>query len=433
MQAEIIKEEGLVRTMSLTLPAEKLEQGIQQKVSQLKQKVSLAGFRPGKVPEDVIKQHYATSLLNEAGSDLMKESFFKLAVDRNINLAGIRAIEPKQLAFGKDLVFEVRYEVFPEVKINSSPNNKLERIKSEVTESDVQAMVETMRQSKANLADAIIGVPATRDHVVIIDYEIDNGQKQEDLAVDLAGTFPSPNFVTALVGMREGDGKSIQDRIRNDRNEEQEVTFHIKLKKVQRKILPELDKDFYSQYGVDNEKDFYAQIRTSMQLQLNLAIKQLVRNNVYELLLAEHKELEAPSTQVEREAYRLRDQLIDQFQKQSQSNRSIDKEKLPLKMFTKEAEKKVKVGMLLSELAQQNKINVTDDQLDNRIAEIASTYQEPAKVKEYYKNNEQLREHLKSELLEEKVIEKFLTQIKIEDKPLSYREVMEMANKPKDG
>ena len=430
MQAEIIKEEGLVRIMSLTLPAEKLEQGIQQKISQLKQKVSLAGFRPGKVPENVIRQHYATSLLNEVGGDLMKETFFNLAVARDINLAGIRAIEPKQLAFGKDLIFEVSYELFPEIKINLSPNTKLERVRAEVTEGDVQIMVEAMRESKASLADTVIGVPATRDHVVVIDYHMGDGRRQENLALDLAKDFPSPHFVAALVGMREGDIKPIQDRVRNDKHEERDVTFHVKIRKVQRKILPELDEDFYSQYGIDNAKDFYAQVKKGMQLQLNHTIKRLVRKSVFELLLAEHKELEAPSTQVEREANRLRDQWIDMHQRRTQPNSPLDKEQVPLRTFIAEAKEKVKVGMLLIELAQQNKISITDDQLETRITEMASSYQEPARAEEYYKKNEQAREDLRVGMLEEKVIEHFLTQIKVEDTLLSYSEAMEMAKEP---
>lgn len=432
MQSQIIKEDGLTRTMSLTLPAQELEKGIQQKVSQMQRKVSLAGFRPGKVPEDVIKQHYATSLLNEVGGDLMKNSFLKLAVDQEINLAGIKMMEPKQLAFGKDFIFEVSYEVFPVIKINSSLTGKVERIRARVEEADIQAMVEAMRRSKATLADTIIGAPASRDNVVVIDYEVDNKPPVEDVAVDLAGSLPSPHFVAALVGMKEGDSKSIEDRVQDDKNEERRVTFHIRVKKVKRKVLPQLDNSFYRQYGVENERDFYARIKKDMEFELNLAVQRLMRRRIYELLLAEHKELEAPATQVEREAHRLRHQIARQLEQQAQGANAVDKQKLPLELFMEEAEKKVKVGMLLVELAQQNKISVTDEQVKDRITKIASTYQDPAKVEEYYQKNEQLREHIKNDLLEDRVIEDFLTRIKVEDRQLSYQEVMDMATKRKN-
>ena len=418
--------------MSLTLPAKELEQSIDKKISQLKRKVSIAGFRKDKVPPDIVRQHYGDRLLSEAGNDLMRDSFLKVIMDEKINLAGVRGMEPKQLAFGKDFIFEVNYEILPKVDLRS-PAGKIEKIIGEIREEDVDEVIEKMRRSRMTLENAIIGVPACEEHIVTLDYEsepLSEGGKKtfnKDVVIDLSASFPEPRFIAALIGMKEGDRKSF--RLMNE--EKKERIFHVTMKKVQRKVIPELDGVFYKQFGMDNdEKGFRAQVRKGMEHELGLATKQLLKERAYEALLAEHENLEVPETQVQREMQKMRDEIAQQLARRTGEKELADENEKLTKIFRAQAEKKVKLGLLLVELAQKHAIQIQDEQVEERIKEIASSYQQPTKVEEHYRKNKELQEQVKNALLEEKTIETFLMSTNLEEKTHSYHAVMELINKP---
>lgn len=445
MQLQVIKEEGLVRVISLTLPAAKLEESVNRRIAQLKQQISLAGFRKGKVPADLIRRQYGRTLLNEAGSDLMRDSFLKTAVEREIKLAGIRAMEPKQLAFGKDFIFEVSYEIFPKLRLYESADATVERITATVTDQDVIDMMERLRWKRATLADA--AKAAGSDDVVTIDYEMEvlgekeaTKEKRSNVQVDLSAQWRIPRIVSALIGMKAGETKSVKDELPKGEREGKDgdakksyVIFHITVKKVQHRVLPELNESFLRQYGIDGtESDFRAQIKRNMTLELNTALRSLLKERTYEVILASHKEFKVPETQVENEAARLRGLVMQQVVQQTSGKKVPEKEDLPLNMFRGRAERNVKVSLLLVELVKKNDIKVEDGQLEERIQEIASTYQDPARVRDHYSKDEKLRERIRNDLMEERAVECYLEKIKVTEKQLSYKEVMTLINKNPD-
>ena len=424
-----------MKVVSLTLPAAQLEECVNRHIAKLKQRVSIAGFRPGKVPPDIIRRQYGETLLNEVGSDLMRSSFLKTAVEKDIKLAGVRAMKPKQLAFGKDFVFEVSYEVFPNIEIEEPSKSSVEIITAGVKEQDVETMIENMREGRAELIETDTTVSA--DSVVLVDYEMEVPSeaaktKKENQNIDLSAQLPSPHIGASLIGKKKGEEVFVKDKLPLETEKgEKDVMLRMTIKKVQRKELPPLDESFFLQYGVrGTENDFRAQIRKNMEFELSARLKNISKERVYEAILAPHQNLKVPETQIAFEARQIRDEIVQQITKQTKKTPREDE--LPLDMFRPQAERKVKASLLLLELVKKNDIKVDDALVQRKIAALAAVYREPARVIKYYNKNEKLLEQLKNSLLEEKAIEHFLSQVMISKKELSYKEVMEMTDRKPD-
>lgn len=452
----LIKEDGLSKTVSLTLPFTELRQGIDKKLERLAKTVSIAGFRQGKVPTDIIKQKYGRSLLSEVAEDLMKDHFLKMAVAKHIKLAGVISMEPKQLDFNKDFIFEVSYEVYPEVDVTISPTTKFEKITAEVTQEDINYTIKDMRIRAAKYEDVLFGVEARNEHIAIIDFEAvttDNEKQkfsQENMTVEIDSTYPSPQFVNQIKGMKEGEQKSFQDKVKlniqsnqvqsdGQRNQdanpnnaavsEKEATFNVRVKKLQKRVLPEVNQDFFKLYGVTgSEKEFQEQIRKNMEYELNLALSRIQYHKVADIVLNMNKKLEVPATHIEREAERMRDTALQRWQQLIKGRSAPSKDKLPLDLFRQKAEEKIRTGLFLGELAKKEKLKPSEEQVVSNIRLLAQTYENPDEVEKQYQNNQTLKEQVYNKLLEDMAMDKFMSKLEINEKKVSYKEALSVSS-----
>ena len=446
---DIIKEDGLNITVSLTLPFTELQKGIDKKILQLTKTASVAGFRKGKVPIDVIKQKYAKSLLGEVADDVMKDHFLQLAIDKNIKLAGVISMQPKQLDFDKDFTFEVNYEVYPSVEVTITPNTQLEKVSAKVTEDDINRTIEDMRSRTAKYEDALIGVEAKDEHIAIIDFDAETTDAEKkkfssnDMSVDLSTQHPSANFVAQVKGMKDGEQKSFTDKVKlrvddnkgegseaSEEIQEREALFNVRLKKLQRKVLPEVNNDFFKKYGVEgDEKEFRSQVRKNMEFELNSAINRIKYHKLTAIILDNNKGLEVPSTQINREASRMRDEAIQRWSQLMGGQRAPEPDKLPLDLFKEKAAEKIKAGLFIGEFARKENLVPSEEQVNVSIKKLSETYENPKEVEKQYQQNDALKEQVRNKLLEDMAMDKFIGLLDVTEREVTYQEAMAISAK----
>ena len=443
---EFVKEDlpdkdGLRQRINLTLPYEKIASSVDSKLLKFAQKAKIAGFRPGKAPQDVIRRQYGDAVLRDVAEDAIKETFLKLAVDKKINLAGVLAIEPKELEFGKDLTYQIDYEIYPQIDAQVPKDLGLEIINSEVTKEDVDKTIEEMRYRAAKYEDSIIGVEASEEHLAVVNYTAQTNEIQshsfsaKELRVDLSKEYPSAEFVAAIKGMKAEQEKNFVAKVplnmaaREGKQEEviqeKEVSFQLKLNKLQKPILPKLNQDFFKIYGVHGtEDDFRRQVRNHMEYELGNTLSRLKYRAITKAIVKSNKIAEVPSTQVTREASRMRDAAVKLWSDMSGGKSAPDLDKIGLDSFKEMAAEKIKAGLFLGELAKDEQ--VSDEELDSRIEEFATVHDDPARIRKEYKENEELRQQIRNKILEDKAMAKFISMAGVKEKKMKYSEVLAM-------
>lgn len=438
----------LMRKITITLPYKDLDTKVSNKLSNLAKQAKVAGFRPGKAPIDVVKQQYGEELLKEVATGLMKECFLKLAIEQQIKLAGVLSIQEKVLAFDKDFIYEVEYEVYPEIDVAVPKDLNLEIVVADVSDEDIDNTIEDMRKKMARYEDTIIGIDAKPEHLAVVSYTAMTNDTEgqtfsaDGISVDLSTDHPSAEFVAAIIGMKAGEQKHFTAKVTLSLNkdlgdanqatdtapkmEEREVNFKLTLDKLQRRILPEVNQDFFKQYGVDgSEKDFREQLKTHMTFELQRAISRIKYKSIAKSILETHKDLQVPNTQLMREASRMRDATIKMWSDMSGDKNTPDRDSISLDMFKDMAYEKISAGLFLSELAKSESLTPSATEVEEAIATLTSSYDE--QEKKQYQESEEFREQIYNKLLEEKAMDKFIAIAGAQEKRVKYQEALAMS------
>lgn len=431
MQVSIETTSGLERRLTVGVPAEQVENEVEKRLKQAAQNVRINGFRKGKVPMNVVKQRYGQGVRQEVVGDVISRSFYEAVQKENVKPAGQPSIEAKQLAAGKDLEYVATFEVYPTVALGEFNGYEITRVKAEVTEADIDNMVEVLRKHQATwkvvdraaaLEDQVnINFTGTKDGVEFA------GGKAENQNLVLGSKTMIPGFEDGIVGLKAGEEKVIQVTFPEDYQAEElkgaAVEFAIKVNTVSEIELPELKKEFFIKFGVEKggEKQFRKEVKSNMDRELANAIKNKTKTQVMNALLASHSP-ELPKALVASEIDVLRNQMLQRFggQQQNFDVKSI----LPDSMFAEEAERRVALGLIVGEVVKSSKLKPDAKLVKSMIEEIASTYQDPQEVVDYYASNRELTAGIESAVLEDQVVEHILSQAKVTDEESSYDDVI---------
>lgn len=433
MQVSIETTSGLERRLTVGVPAEQVENEVEKRLKQAAQNVRINGFRKGKVPMNVVKQRYGQGVRQEVVGDVISRSFYEAVQKENVKPAGQPSIEAKQLAAGKDLEYVATFEVYPTVALGEFNGYEITRVKAEVTEADIDNMVEVLRKHQATwkvvdraaaLEDQVnINFTGTKDGVEFA------GGKAENQNLVLGSKTMIPGFEDGIVGLKAGEEKVIQVTFPEDYQAEElkgaAVEFAIKVNTVSEIELPELKKEFFIKFGVEKggEKQFRKEVKSNMDRELANAIKNKTKTQVMNALLASHSP-ELPKALVASEIDVLRNQMLQRFggQQQNFDVKSI----LPDSMFAEEAERRVALGLIVGEVVKSSKLKPDAKLVKSMIEEIASTYQDPQEVVDYYASNRELTAGIESAVLEDQVVEHILSQAKVTDEESSYDDVIKV-------
>jgi len=409
MQVSVETTQGLERRLTITVPAENVETEVKKRLQQLSKTQRIDGFRAGKVPVSVINKRFGPAVRQEVAGEVMQRNYIEAIVAEKINPAGAPSFAPKSLEAGKDLEFTATFEVYPEVEVQGLDKIAVEKPAVTVTDEDLANMLETLRKQHASWADVDAAAGendrVTVDFVGTIDGEEFEGGKAEDFPLELGQGRMIPGFEDNIVGKKAGE-EVVAD-----------VTFP---EKVEAQELPELSEEFATKFGVteggvDALKE---EVKKNMTRELDQAVKANVKDQAIKGLL-ENNEIEVPKALIDQEVDALRQQAAQRF-----GGDAKNMPELPAELFHEQAVTRVKTGLLLGEVIKANDIKVDDEKVEALIATVASAYEDPTEVVEYYKANDQLMQQMRNVAMEEQAVEAILAKANVSDVEKAFDDIM---------
>lgn len=429
MQVSVETTQGLERRATIVVPAEKIDSEVKKQVQQEARRARIDGFRPGKVPVSVIEKRYGQAIRQDVAMQTMQQQYVEAMIQEKLNPAGAPKFEPKTNEKGKDLEFVAIFEVYPEVELKDLEKVEVEKPAAEVTEADVDNMLETLRGQHAGWKE--VKRKAKKDDRVTIDFagsidgEAFDGGKADDFALEMGQGRMIPGFEDGIQGMKTGEEKNIEVTFPEDYHAEnlkgKKADFAITVKKVEEKELPELTDEFVAQFGITEGgvDALRAEVKKNMERELKSAVNNKVKQQVIKGLLAANNDVDVPSALKEQEVNALRQQALQRF-----GDNAKNMPELPAELFEEQAKERAQVGILLGEVIRGNELKVDDAKVKELIETTASAYEDPQEVIEYYNSNEQLMQQVRNMALEEQAIELILEKAKVSEKSMSFDEVM---------
>lgn len=420
--------QGLERRVTITIPAAEVENAVREELKRASRNVRIDGFRKGKVPAQIVEKRFGASIRQDVLNDLLPRHFFDLAFKEKLNLAGRPTFAVESFEDGKDVVFTATFEVYPEVELKGLENIKVEKPVVEITEADVDNMVEVLRKQQATWAESADAAKAddrvTIDFVGSIDGVEFDGGKASDFVLAMGQGRMIPGFEDGIVGKKAGEQFDINVKFPEEYHAEnlkgKDAKFAITLKKVENQVLPELTDEFVAKFGPNTKTvaDLRTEIQKNMERELKNALVSRVKQQVIDGLIAENA-IDVPAAAVDQEIDVLREQAAQRF-----GGNAKQAAQLPRELFEEQAKRRVQVGLLFSAVIKANELKADEDRVKAMIADIASAYEQPAEVVEFYAKNAELTNNVRNVVLEEQAVDAVLAKAQVTEKKASFDEIM---------
>jgi trigger factor len=442
MRVAVETTSGLERRLTVGVPAERVDQAVDQRLKDAAKNVRLPGFRPGKVPMRVMKQRFGAGVRQEVLGEVISQSFQEAVVSEKLRPAGQPKIEARNFDAGKDVEYTATFEIFPNIEIKTVADFAVKKPVAEVGEADVDTIIDVFRKQQG--AMVVVDRAAEDGDTVVIDFvgtrdgEAFEGGSAEGTSLQLGSGRMIPGFEDGIVGMSAGDEKTLDLTFPEDYQSEDlqgaAVQFAITVKEVKALELAPLDEKLFAAYGVEEggEAVFREEVQKNMERELRSAVDNHVKQQVMDAVLSVHSDLDIPGSLVKQEIDNMRRQMFQQFGGGVQQDMDLSSI-LPDEMFTERADRRVRLGLLLAEMIDQLGIKADSKKVREMIEDIASTYQEPEEVINwYYSENDQLAA-VESRVLEDSVVEKLLESAVIEEESCSYQDALATARASQEG
>ncbi|MEN5280751.1 trigger factor [Serratia marcescens] len=428
MQVSVETTQGLGRRLSITVPADTIKQAVKKELINAAKSVRIDGFRKGKVPMNIVEQRYGASVRQDVLGEAMQRSFVDAIIKEKINPAGAPNYVPGEYKEGEDFTFAVEFEVYPEVELKGLENIEVEKPVVEVNDEDVDAMLDTLRKQQATWKETDRAAEAedrvTVDFTGSIDGEEFEGGKASDFVLAMGQGRMIPGFEEGLVGHKAGDEFSIDVNFPEDYHAEnlkgKAAKFAIVLKKVEERELPELTEEFIKRFGVADGSvaGLRTEVRKNMERELKGAVRNRIKSQAIEGLVSAN-EIDVPAALIDGEIDVLRRQAAQRFG--GNEKQALE---LPRELFEEQAKRRVVVGLLLGEVISTNDLKADEDRVKTLIEEMASAYEDPSEVIEFYSKNKELMNNMRNVALEEQAVEALLAKAKVTEKATTFSELM---------
>ncbi|STX29639.1 trigger factor [Legionella beliardensis] len=432
MQVSVETLNGLERKVTVSVPTEKVEEEVNLRLRSLARKVKVAGFRPGKVPMNIVQSRYSDSVREEVAREMVQSTLYEALQSNELIPAGAPYIEPEQLESGKDFRYSAIFEIFPEIKIKELENPKIELVRAEVKDSDVQAMLDKLREQNKEWQET--SKPAAKDDKVVIDFEgfLDDkpfdGGSAKDYELILGSNSMIPGFEDQIIGGNVGEPFDIKVKFPESYNHQdlagKEALFKITIKKVLTGELPELNDEFAEKFNIKEGglEALRKDIKENMARELERRVNSMNRERIFDKLL-EINQFDLPKALVDQEIEHLKHDMYHRlFGHEHSDNEQIPD--FPRNLFEKQANRRVHLGLLLSEYIKQHKLAANKERVDAMIDKLAKAYEKPEELRNWYYSKKENLAEIEALVTEELVAEKISEHAKIIEKDQSYDEVM---------
>ncbi|HXD08028.1 MAG TPA: trigger factor [Burkholderiaceae bacterium] len=423
----------LERRITLTLSADVINNEVESRLKRLAKTVKADGFRPGKVPMSVVAQRYGYSVQYEVMNDKVGEAFNRAAGEAQLRVAGAPRISEKEGAPAGELSFDATFEVYPEVKIGELGGAEIERVNTAVTEAAIDRTLDILRKQRRTFAQRPAAEGAADADRVTIDFEgkIDGtpfeGGKAEGFQFILGEGRMLEAFEKAVRGMKSGQSKTFPLAFPADYHGKdvagKEADFLVTLKKVEAQQLPEIDDAFAKSLGIADGTVDALRADVKKNLEREVKFRVIARNKAAVMdALVKVSELDLPKALVENEVARLTDSARADLKQRGVKD--ADKAPIPPELFTGQAEKRVRLGLVVAELVRKHELQAKPEQIKAHIEEMSQSYEKPEEVMRWYFSDPQRLGEVEAVVIENNVTDYVLSHAKVTDKALEFDELM---------
>ena len=419
--------------LSLKLESKLLQDQFNKKILQQQRDSNLKGYRKGKAPKDVIEQYYGEQITAQIIYEEMANTFYKKISEEKISVVGQPALNPSSMDIKKDIKFDAIFEVYPEFSLKKFSTIKYKKPIATLKDSDLDKSILEMRKRFGNLEkveEAVAdGLYAKVDFEGYLNDELFEGGAAKDYLIEIGSNNMIPGFEEGLIGLKANEEKelnlSFPDVYHADDLKGKEVKFKVKINEVLQTLLPELNKDFFTKIGIDveTEEEFKIDLKGKLEKDLEVSLKRKVKERIFDSL-EKLNPIEIPSAMVIAESENLRKAAVQQM---GMDVSKIKDEEFPLENFTENATKRVRLGVILNKIIEDNDLKSDAEVVKSLIDERASGFKDSEQYRNWIYGNEEQLKNIESLALEEQVTELLISQSKSEDENLSFEEVMTMS------
>ena len=425
--------EKLERKITLTLPVGTIQSEVDSRLKKLARTVKMDGFRPGKVPMNVVAQRYGYSVHYEVMNDKVGEAFAVAANEAKLRVAGQPRISEKEGAPEGDLVFDAVFEVYPEVKIADLSQASIEKVSANVSDAAIDKTVDILRKQRRTFAQRALDAPAQDGDRATIDFEgkVDGetfaGGKAEDFQFLIGDGQMLKEFEEAVRGMKSGDSKTFPLNFPADYHGKEvagkQADFLVTVKKLEAAHLPEVNEALAKSLGIADAtvEGLRADIKKNLEREVKFRVLARNKNAVMDALIAS-AELDLPNSSVQAEL----DRMIESARADLKQRgiKDADKAPIPDDVFRPQAEKRVRLGLVVAELVRANQLQAKPDQLKSHIEELAASYEKPQDVVRWYLSDNRRMAEVEAVVIENNVTEFVLSKAKVTEKAIPFDELM---------
>lgn len=425
--------EKLERRITLTLSADTIKSEIDARLRKLAKTVKADGFRPGKVPMSVVSQRYGYSVHYEVMNDKVGEAFSKAANEAQLRVAGQPRISEKDGAPEGELAFDATFEVYPEVRIGDLSASEVERISTEVTEPAIDKTLDILRKQRRTFAQRPAADGAADEDRVTIDFEgkidgvpFDGGQAEAFQFILGEGRMLEA-FEKAVRGMKTGESKTFPLQFPADYQGKdvagKEADFLVTLKKIEGQHLPEINEAFAKSLGIQDAtvEGLRSDIKKNLEREVKFRVIARNKSAVMDALV-KAAELDVPKALVDGEVERMVANARADLKQRG--IKDAETAPIPAEMFTEQATRRVRLGLVVAELVRANKLQARPEQITAHIDEMAQSYEKPEEVKRWYFGDRQRLAEVEAVVIENNVTEFVLAQAKVSEKSVAFDELM---------
>jgi trigger factor len=425
--------EKLERRITLTLPAQEINNEVESRLKKLSRTVKADGFRPGKVPMSVVAQRYGYSVQYEVMNDKVGQAFASAANEAKLRVAGPPRITQKDEAPEGQIAFDATFEIYPEVSIGDLSSIEVERVSTEVTEAAIDKTIDILRRQRRTFAQRPAAEGAAETDRVTIDFEgkIDGepfaGGKAEGFQFIIGEGQMLEQFDKAVRGMRTGESKTFPLQFPEDYHGKdvagKEADFMVTMKKIEAQHLPEVDAGFAKSLGIADASVDALRADVKKNLEREVKFRVLARNkNAVMDALVKAAELDLPKSLVQNELERMVQAARADLKQRGVKD--AENAPIPADLFQPQAERRVRLGLVVAELVRVNNLQAKPDQLQKHIEEMAQSYEKPAEVVRWYLSDRQRMQEVEAVVIEANVTDHVLGKAKVVDKVLPFDELM---------
>jgi trigger factor len=425
--------EKLERKMTLSLPVGTIQSEVDTRLKRMARTVKMDGFRPGKVPMNVVAQRYGYSVHYEVMNDKVGEAFSAAANEAKLRVAGQPRISEKEGAPEGEMHFDAVFEVYPEVKLGELSGAEVVKLSAEVSEAAIDKTIDILRKQRRTFAQRAMDSAAQEGDRVTIDFEgkIDGetfpGGKAEAFQFLVGEGQMLKEFEDAVRGMKSGESKTFPLSFPADYHGKdvagKQADFMVTLNKIEAANLPEVNEALAKSLGIANEtvEGLRADIRKNLEREVKFRLLARNKSAVMDALVAT-AELDLPKSSVQAELDRMTEAARADLKQRG--IKDADKAPIPDDIFRPQAEKRVRLGLVVAELVRKNELQAKPDQLKAHIEELAASYEKPQEVVRWYLGDNRRMAEVESVVIENNVTDFVLSKAKVSEKEISFDDLM---------